>query len=165
LIILGIDPGLANIGYGVIDKDGDSLKVVDYGCIITKSNQEYMKRLEKIYDEVYRLIKDYQPAVMAIEELFFCKNIKTALNVGQARGVIILAGSQGNIKIKEYTPLQIKQAIVGFGHAKKDQVQEMVKLLLHLKDKPYPDDAADALAVAICHAHCFKMETLKEANT
>ncbi|MDI6786244.1 MAG: crossover junction endodeoxyribonuclease RuvC [bacterium] len=161
MLILGIDPGLANTGYGIINHNGNSLQIVTYGCIVTSSNKEYSGRLNKIYDKVSELIESYKPTVMAVEELFFCKNAKTALNVGQARGVIILAGSKQNIKIKEYTPLQIKQAVTGFGYAKKDQVQEMVKLLLNLKKPLYPDDAADALAAAICCAHNLKTDTLE----
>lgn len=160
MLILGIDPGLATTGYGIINCNGNNLEIVTYGSIVTSKDKEYSKRLKKVYDEICKLIENFKPTVMAVEELFFCKNIKSALNVGQTRGVIILAGSKKNIEVREYTPLQIKQAITGFGWAKKNQVQEMVKLLLNLKEHPCPDHAADALAAAICCAHSLKIENL-----
>lgn len=160
MLILGIDPGLATTGYGIINCKGNNLEIVAYGSIATPKDKEYSKRLKKIYDEICKLIENFKPTVMAVEELFFCRNIKSALNVGQARGVIILAGSKKNIEVREYTPLQIKQAITGFGRAKKNQVQEMVKLLLNLKEHLCPNHAADALAAAICCAHSLKIENL-----
>lgn len=162
MLILGIDPGLATTGYGIINGKGNNLEIVTYGSITTPKDKEYSKRLKKIYDEICKLIESFKPTIMAIEELFFCRNVKSALNVGQARGVIILAGSKKNIEVREYTPLQIKQAITGFGRANKNQVQEMVKLLLNLKYCPCPDHAADALAAAICCAHSLKIENLRK---
>jgi crossover junction endodeoxyribonuclease RuvC len=159
---MGIDPGLATTGYGIISNKGENLSLITYGCINTKSRKEFSQRLIKIYEGVNRLIEEFKPSIMAIEELFFCRNIKTALSVGQAKGVILLAASLRNLEIREYTPLEVKQAITGFGQAKKIQVQEMVKVLLHLREMPYPDDAADALAIAICHAHGRKLQAFRE---
>ncbi len=153
-IILGIDPGFAIVGYGLLEKKEDnSLKVIDYGVIRTAPKHSFPIRLESIYKNLSKIIDKYKPTKMAVEELFFAKNVKTAIEVGQARGVIILTGIQANIPISEFTPLQIKQAVVSYGRAEKKQVQEMVKLLLSLKTIPRPDDAADALAVAICCAN------------
>ena len=152
MVILGIDPGIAIVGYGVIECIGNIYKPVEYGCITTDSKLDFPDRLKIIYDEMIKIIDTYNPIDMAIEELFFNKNTKTALKVGQARGVEILAAINQNIGIYEYTPLQIKQAIVGYGRAEKRQVQEMVKVLLNLNDIPKPDDVADALAVALTHS-------------
>lgn len=149
--ILGIDPGLAIVGYGVIDMLGNKFKIVDYGCIITDKDTDFPERLKYIYDSMNYLIEKYSPDELAIEELFFNKNVKTAIAVGQARGVQVLAGINNNLDIYEYTPLQIKQAVAGYGRADKKQIQEMVKVLLNLKEIPKPDDAADALAVSLCH--------------
>lgn len=158
MIILGIDPGIAIVGYGVIECIGNRLKVLDYGTILTESNQFFPDRIKKIYDNLLEIIDRHNPEDLAVEELFFNKNVKTAIKVGQARGVEILAGVNRGLKVYEYTPLQIKQGIVGYGRAEKHQVQEMVKVLLNLKDIPKPDDAADALAVAICHASSLKFK-------
>lgn len=151
--ILGIDPGTATTGYGVIDRDATGYKLVDYGCILTPPDKEMPKRLEMIYQGIGELIDTFKPDEMAIEELFFNRNITTAITVGQARGVLLLGASQKGIKIAEYTPLQVKQAIAGYGKADKKQVQFMIKTMLKLKDVPKPDDAADALAIAICHSN------------
>ena len=151
--ILGIDPGFAIVGYGVIDYENGKYKTVDYGKITTPAGMDMPLRLKEVYDGVLRLIEMYKPDVLAIEELFFNTNVKTAIAVGHARGVIVLAAANSGIKINEYTPLQIKQAVVGYGRADKNQVQQMVKLFLGLKEVPKPDDTADALAVAICHAN------------
>lgn len=153
MIILGIDPGTATTGYGIIKKERDKLFCLDNGCILTSSKEIFEKRLEKIYNETEKLIKKWNPDIMAIENLFFFKNEKTAFSVGQARGVIILAGIKGHLEIFEPTPLEVKQAVSGYGRADKTQIQKMVKLLLNLKDIPKPDDAADALAVAITCAN------------
>ncbi len=153
--ILGIDPGLATIGYAVVDKETNHFDVLEYGVIKTSADKKDTKRLEIIHYNIEELIKEFRPEQMAVEELFFNKNVKTAIAVGQARGVILLAGSQAGLKVAEYTPLQIKQAVVGYGRADKNQVQQMVKSLLNLAELPKPDDAADALAVAICHGHVF----------
>lgn len=155
MIILGIDPGLALVGYGVIEYKGNKYKAIDYGCIRTDAKTMFPERLKIIYDEMLMLIDKYNPEELAIEELFFNKNVKTAIKVGQARGVEILSAKNKGLNIYEYTPLQIKQAVTGYGRADKAQVQEMVKMLLNLKKIPKPDDAADALAVAICHSSCL----------
>lgn len=151
--ILGIDPGFAIVGYGVIDYENGKYKTVDYGKITTPAGMDMPLRLKEVYDGVLRLIELFKPDVLAIEELFFNTNVKTAIAVGHARGVIVLAAANSGIKINEYTPLQIKQAVVGYGRADKNQVQQMVKMFLGLKEVPKPDDTADALAVAICHAN------------
>ncbi|HHU91971.1 MAG TPA: crossover junction endodeoxyribonuclease RuvC [Halanaerobiaceae bacterium] len=153
MLILGIDPGLAIVGYSLIEKKGNKYRVCDYGVIKTSAGETNSQRLLNIYQELTDLINTYQPEEMAVEELFFNKNAKTAIEVGQARGVILLAGAQAGIKVAEYTPLQVKQSVVGYGRATKDQVQQMVKALLNLSSLPKPDDAADALAVAICHGN------------
>jgi crossover junction endodeoxyribonuclease RuvC len=160
MIILGIDPGLAIVGYGVIEYSGNKYTAIDYGCIITESNINLPERLKIIYEELSDLIDKYNPEDIAMEELFFNKNVKTAIKVGQARGVEILAAVNKGKAIYEYTPLQIKQSVVGYGRAEKMQVQEMVKLLLNLKKIPKPDDAADALAVAICHSSCLNFKDM-----
>ncbi|NBI06944.1 crossover junction endodeoxyribonuclease RuvC [Senegalia massiliensis] len=160
--IFGIDPGIAIVGYGVIDYKGNNFKVVDYGVITTPASMSPQQRLKKVYDELTNILIEYKPDAVAIEELFFNKNVKTAIQVGQARGVEILAVMNQNIDLFEYTPLQVKQGVVGYGRAKKKQVQEMVKLLLNLKEIPKPDDAADALAVAISHAHSGQFDKLFE---
>jgi crossover junction endodeoxyribonuclease RuvC len=151
--VLGIDPGYAIVGFGFIDKQGHKLVPVQYGSIQTESTTDSAVRLQEIYEALVHLIDKYKPDAMAIEKLFFNKNVTTALTVGQARGVLMLAAVQKGIPIAEYTPLQVKQAIVGYGKAEKKQVQEMVRMFLKLAEVPKPDDVADALAIAICHAH------------
>jgi crossover junction endodeoxyribonuclease RuvC len=153
VIIFGIDPGIAIVGYGVVDYTGNKFKVIDYGAITTEANESFPNRLKLVYDELSILLEKYKPDAVAIEELFFNKNVKTAIIVGQARGVQLLAAVNKGLELYEYTPLQVKQGVVGYGRAEKKQVQEMVKLILNLKKVPKPDDVADALAVAICHAH------------
>ncbi|HMA58872.1 MAG TPA: crossover junction endodeoxyribonuclease RuvC [Halanaerobiales bacterium] len=155
MIILGIDPGLATTGYGVIKKKGNSFELIAYDTIKTSPDQTDVDRLSNLYEELLLLIDKYEPEHIAVEELFFNKNVKTAIRVGQARGVILLAGSQKGIEVAEYTPLQVKQAVVGYGRASKNQVQQMVKALLNLDNIPKPDDAADALAISICHGHSY----------
>lgn len=153
-VILGIDPGIADTGYGVIQKNKDgSLKSLDYGTIKTSSKLNLPERLVILGKALDKLIKKYQPEVVGVEQLFFCKNVKTALTVGQARGVILYVIQQNNLPVSEFTPLQIKQAVSTYGQASKLQVQKMVKLILNLDKIPKPDDAADALAVAICSAN------------
>lgn len=156
MIILGIDPGTALTGYGLIEKQTDNLKIIDYGCIETKPDFSTSERLNKLDQELAGLIKKYKPNRMAVEDIFFFKNLKTAVKVSQARGVILARAAQMKIPISEYTPLQIKQAVACYGRAEKSQVQKMVKILLNLKEIPKPDDAADALAAAICCAHSVK---------
>lgn len=153
MIILGLDPGTAITGYGVITSDGEMLQAVTFGVITTSSEWALPRRLQHIYAELTALMARYQPTDAVIETLFFNKNVRTALSVGQARGVALLAAAHAGITIHEYTPLQIKQAVAGYGRADKQQIQQMVRLLLHLDTLPQPDDAADALAMAICHAH------------
>ncbi len=156
MIILGMDPGLALSGYGIIEYIGNKFKVIDYGCVVTESTMDFPKRLRHIYEEYIKMIDKYKPDAIAVEELFYNKNAKTAIAIGEARGVHLLAGQMKEVALYEYTPLQIKQGIVGYGRAEKKQVQEMVKMILNLEKIPKPDDAADGLAVAICHAHCLK---------
>ena len=149
-IILGIDPGIADTGYGVIRDDGGRLTCLACGSIKTAAGLDLVWRLEILYKELNLLIKKYQPELAAIEQLFFNKNVRTALIVGQARGVALLALAQNKLPIIEFTPSQVKQAVSSYGQASKLQVQKMVKLILNLKELPRPDDAADALAIAIC---------------
>jgi crossover junction endodeoxyribonuclease RuvC len=157
--ILGIDPGIAIVGFGFIDKIGSKLVPVQYGSIQTEAHKDPGLRLKEVYDATVQLIAKYKPEALAIEKLFFNRNVTTAFTVGQARGVMILAGVQAGLPIAEYTPLQVKQAVVGYGKAEKRQVQEMVKILLKLSAVPKPDDVADALAVAICYAHSSSLQT------
>ena len=157
--ILGIDPGIAIVGFGFIDKIGSKLTPVQYGSIQTEAHTDPAVRLKDVYEATTQLIEKYKPDALAIEKLFFNRNVTTAFTVAQARGVIILAGVQAGLPVAEYTPLQVKQAVVGYGKAEKHQVQEMVKIFLKLAKVPKPDDVADALAVAICHAHSSAMQT------
>lgn len=158
MIILGVDPGTAITGYGIIRADDDQPELIAYGAITTPSDWLMPRRLEKIFAELSALIAQYQPTDAVIEKLFFSKNVRTALSVGQARGVALLAAQHARLTIHEYTPLQIKQAVVGYGRAEKVQIQQMVRMLLQLDHLPQPDDAADALAIAICHAHTARFE-------
>ena len=153
--ILGIDPGYAIVGYGVLDYDGNKFKVVEYGAITTSADEGMFDRLKSVYDDLCEIIERVKPDFMAIEELFFNSNQKTAINVAQARGVLLLAAMINGVEIYEYTPLQVKQAVVGYGRADKNQVQQMVKLMLGLSQVPKPDDTADAVAIAICHGHSY----------
>jgi len=153
--ILGIDPGTATTGWGVIKKT-KKLNWVGHGLITTPANLSTAERLVKLNREISSLIKKYKPSIAAVEDIFFFKNLKTAIKVSQARGVILLAISKSKIPIVEYTPLQVKQAVACYGRAEKIQVQKMVKILLNLKEIPRPDDAADALAIAICCAHSIR---------
>jgi len=151
--ILGIDPGVARTGYAIIESQmgKDALSVLTLGCIETSKFESFFNRLKIIYAKISDIIEKYNPDVLGIEELFFCKNVKTALQVGQARGAIIVAGVNADLEIASYTPLEVKLAIVGYGKASKQQVQFMVKKLLHLEETPKPDDVADALAIALCY--------------
>ncbi|RNC29696.1 MAG: Crossover junction endodeoxyribonuclease RuvC [Candidatus Dichloromethanomonas elyunquensis] len=153
MLILGIDPGTAIMGYGLIEKKGQKLTPVAYSCWRTPSDLPMPRRLLQLYDSLEDFLLKYSPEVIAVEELFFNRNTTTALSVGQARGVVLLSGAKNKIEVFEYTPLQVKQAVVGYGKADKKQIQYMVKALLSLQESPKPDDTADALAVAICHAH------------
>lgn len=153
MLILGIDPGIAILGYGLVRYEANKFTVVDYGAVTTNAGTQMSKRLTRLYDGLIDIIESHKPDAFAVEELFFNKNIKTALTVGHARGVAVLAGAKSGVPTYEYTPLQVKQAVVGYGRADKCQVQQMVKILLNLKEVPKPDDVADALAVAICHGN------------
>ena len=153
MIILGIDPGLATMGWGVISYDGVKPRLVDYGALITPPDMPMPQRLMSLYDGVEDLCKRYDPDDIAMEELFFCKNVTTAIAVGEARGAAMVAMRKHTNNLFEYTPMQIKQAVTGYGKADKKQVQMMVKMLLSMQEIPKPDDAADGLAIAITHAH------------
>lgn len=160
--ILGIDPGTATTGWGLVNIEGGKMKAQSCGCILTPAKQNQAVRLAHIFSELDNIIKKTKPDVFAIEKLFFINNIKTAMTVGEARGVCLLAAQQNKIPIFEYTPLQVKQSLTGYGKAEKSQIQMMVKNILHLKEIPKPDDMADALAIAITHAHCCGVAGFKE---
>lgn len=158
MIILGIDPGTAITGYGVLDADGSKLKMIETGCVLTDKDLPMPQRLDIVGKGIREVIRKFNPEVMAIEELFYFKNKKTVISVGQARGVAVFIGRSCGVEIREYTPLQVKQAVTGYGRADKRQVQLMVKNILKLEEIPKPDDAADALAVAICCASSINFE-------
>lgn len=158
--VLGIDPGYAIVGYGVIDYEKNKFKVVEYGAITTEAGEDMNMRFKTIHEDLNSIIERTKPDFMAIEELFFNSNQKTAINVAQARGVLLLSALNHNVRIYEYTPLQVKQAVAGYGRAEKKQVQLLVKSLLGLSSVPKPDDTADALAIAICHAHSYNPRVL-----
>lgn len=153
MIVLGIDPGYAIVGYGVVEYYNNHFRVLDFGAITTEAHTPFNERLERIYDCACAIIEKYRPEALAIEKLFFNTNQKTAIDVAQARGTLVLAAQKAKMPIFEYTPLQVKQSVVGYGRAEKKQVQEMTRLMLNLEKIPKPDDAADALAMAICHCH------------
>jgi crossover junction endodeoxyribonuclease RuvC len=160
--VLGIDPGTAITGYGLVEEVRGDLKLVAFGVIRTPADQPLPRRLQLIYHAVSDLAEEWEPEAAAVEELFFSRNVRTAMSVGQARGVALLALADAGLDVAEYTPLVIKQAVTGYGNADKMQVQEMVRLLLELAEVPRPDDAADALAVAICHLHSARLAALSE---
>jgi crossover junction endodeoxyribonuclease RuvC len=160
VLVLGIDPGTAITGYGLVREDDEGLALVACGVINTPAGQSLPARLQVIYQRLADLIREHQPEAAAVEELFFSRNARTALTVGHARGVVLLALADAGLPIHEYKPLQVKQAIAGFGGAEKQQVQEMVRMLLNLEQVPRPDDAADAVAVAVCHIHSARMAAL-----
>lgn len=160
MLVIGIDPGTATTGYGLIQDKEDNLTVVDYGVILTSPELEMSERLQEIYRRLTQLILLHHPESGAVEKLFFQKNVRTALSVGQARGVVLLALAEAKLPVYEYTPLEVKQAVAGFGGAGKKQVQQMVRALLNLNEIPQPDDAADALAIAICHLHTSRWRDL-----
>jgi crossover junction endodeoxyribonuclease RuvC len=164
MIIMGIDPGLASTGYGVVEKEGGQLRSLGYGGINTSSRKPLSARLDKIYSEVKDLIERYGPDLVVLEELFFNTNVRSAMVVGQARGGIILAAAHAGVAVEEYTPLQVKQTLVGHGRADKRQVEYMVRTLLHIEGDIGSSHASDALALAICHAHSERMRgRLEEA--
>lgn len=151
--ILGIDPGYAIVGWGVLDYNRNRFSVVDYGAITTQAGLPFDQRLEQIYDEAMAIMDRTHPEVLSMEKLYFTNNKTTGIDVAQARGVLMLACRQHGLEINEYTPMQVKQGVVGYGKAEKRQVMEMTRIILHLNEVPKPDDTADALAMAICHAH------------
>ena len=151
--ILGIDPGFAITGYSIIDYQGNKFKLIDSGAVTTKAGESFPLRLTKIYDDLSMIIDEYKPDAISVEELFFNNNVKTAINVAQARGVVLVVGCQKQIPTYEYTPLQIKQAVAGYGRADKIQVQKMVKAILNVEKLPKLDGTTDSMAAAICHAH------------
>ncbi len=157
MLVLGIDPGLATTGYGLVRQVEGKLQAVACGVVSTPAGQALPQRLQQLYRELTDLVQQYRPDEAAVEELFFSRNVRTAMSVGQARGVTLLALADANLALAEYTPLEIKQAVSGFGRADKRQMQMMVKMLLNLERIPRPDDAADALAVAICHIHSIRL--------
>ncbi len=157
MVILGIDPGTASTGYGILSIDRN-IKVAECGCIHTSADKDMPERLKIIYRRVSDLIKEYHPDEVAVEQIYFSKNSKTAFSIAQARGVIMLSASMAGKKVFDYTPLEVKQTVVGYGRAEKQQVQYMLKDLLHLTEIPSPDDAADALAVALCHYYSRKLK-------
>ena len=153
MVVLGIDPGYAIVGWGVIEFSGSTYKPKAFGAITTQAHTDFNLRLQQIYDDMITILKNSKPDAVAIEKLYFSTNVTTAILVAQARGVILLAAQQCGVKVYEYTPLQVKVAVTGYGKAKKPQVMEMTRRLLHLKEVPKPDDTADALAIAITHTH------------
>lgn len=165
MIIMGIDPGIAIVGYGVIEYSGNKATCIDYGAVTTKAHTPLTDRLLKVSEGLDFLLEKYCPKAVAVEELFFNNNAKTAIAVGQGRGVCLLSAARRDIPVFEYTPLQVKQAVAGYGRADKLQVQNMVKMLLGLKSIPKPDDAADALAIAICHGSSMKFQSLTANKT
>ena len=151
--VLGIDPGTARMGYAVVRQDGSRLNLLSCGVIETTSTSPMPTRLAVLYDALVALIDKFEPTELAVEELFFNRNVQSALSVGQARGVALLAAAHRRLPVYDYTPLQVKESVTGFGRARKEQIQEMVRVLLDLKSVPQPDDAADAAAIGVCHLH------------
>jgi crossover junction endodeoxyribonuclease RuvC len=165
MMVIGIDPGTATTGYGLVQENEDgSLKLIDYGVILTSPGIAMPERLSSLYERLKEILLLHHPESAAVEKLFFQRNVTTAISVGQARGVVLLALSQMKLDVAEYTPLEIKQAVVGYGGARKQQVQQMVRALLDMEEIPRPDDAADALAVAICHLHSAGMRQIYNQN-
>ena len=160
MIVLGVDPGLATLGWGVIEAERGRQRLVDYGCILTTPQQSFPDRLCQIGRDMRALLRQYRPEEIAFEELFFARNVTTALTVGAARGVSLAACAEYTDRLYEYTPMQVKQAVTGTGRADKTQVQAMVRAILSMRETPKPDDAADALAVAITHAHSMRAGAL-----
>lgn len=163
--VLGIDPGTATTGYGIVEESEEGLRALTYGVVTTLPDLPLPRRLQTIYRELRRLVREWQPDAAAVEELYFNMNVRTAMSVGQARGVALLAMADEGLSVTEYGPGEVKQALTGYGGAKKRQMQEMVRMLLGLPAVPRPDDAADALAVAICHLHSARLRALTENNS
>ena len=165
MLAIGIDPGTAITGYGLIKEEPDgSLKIIDYGTIHTSSEMQMPDRLVELYQQLKAIIKLHSPQSGAVEKLFFARNVRTALTVGQARGVVLLALAEAGIPLYEYTPNEVKQSVTGYGAADKNQVQKMVQAILEMDSIPQPDDAADALAVAVCHLHSARLRELEEKS-
>ena len=161
MLVIGIDPGTATTGYGLVKENQDgNLKAIEYGVIVTAADLPMPQRLRELYHQLSEIILLHRPESGAVEKLFFQRNVRTAISVGQGRGIALLALAEADLPVAEYTPLEIKQAVVGYGGADKMQVQQMVRALLNLDDIPRPDDAADALAVAICHLHSARTQAL-----
>ena len=161
MIVLGIDPGYAITGFGLVEYQAGRIRLLDFGVVSTPSGMAFPSRLLSISEALDDLIARHKPDSVAVEELFFSRNTTTAIGTAQARGVAVLAGAKAGLPVFEYTPMQVKVAVTGYGKADKAQVQQMVRVLLNLREIPKPDDAADALAVAICHAHCGpRIETM-----
>ena len=158
MIILGIDPGYAIVGFGILEYNRAQFQVVDYGAVTTPADMDFNSRLLEIYNDLCYILDKFKPDFLAIERLYFTSNQKTAIDVAQARGIVLLAARQRNIEIFEYTPLQVKQSVTGYGKAVKKQMQEMTTRILKLHEIPKPDDTADALAIAICHAHSYNSQ-------
>jgi crossover junction endodeoxyribonuclease RuvC len=158
MLVLGIDPGTARTGFGLVRQDQQKLQMVDFGVITTSPDDPMPLRLGQLHDQLEALLRLHQPDLAAVEQLFFQTNVKSAISVGQARGVALLALAQAGLEVGEYTPNDIKQAVVGYGGADKHQIQEMVRMMLEMEETPKPDDAADALAVAICHIHTYQYQ-------
>lgn len=156
--IIGIDPGYAIVGFGILEYNRAQFQVVDYGAVTTPADMDFNSRLLEIYNDLCYILDKFKPDFLAIERLYFTSNQKTAIDVAQARGIVLLAARQRNIEIFEYTPLQVKQSVTGYGKAVKKQVQEMTTRILKLPEIPKPDDTADALAIAICHAHSYNSQ-------
>jgi crossover junction endodeoxyribonuclease RuvC len=165
MLVIGIDPGTAITGYGIVRENQDgSLSVVDYGAILTASRIPMPERLLELHNQLADILLLHRPQSGAVEKLFFYRNVTTAFSVGQARGIVLLAMAQAGIGVNEYTPLEVKQAVVGYGGADKNQVQQMVRAILELPEVPHPDDAADALAIAICHIHSARLRSLSQSE-
>lgn len=157
MIIMGIDPGFAITGYGIVKYEGNKFSPVEYGAVITKASTPFAQRLLRLDGELSAIMEKYRPEAISVEELFFNKNIKTAIMAAHGRGIALAAAARSGAQVFEYTPLQVKQAVVGYGRAEKAQIQQMVKVILKLPCIPKPDDVADALAVAVCHGHSCKL--------
>jgi crossover junction endodeoxyribonuclease RuvC len=160
--VLGLDPGTATTGWGVVEGDGDALRLVEYDAIITPADRPMPERLRLIYWGLTDILARLRVEAVSVEKLFFNKNVRTALSVGQGRGVALLTAANAGVPVFEYTPLEVKQAIVGYGRATKEQIQQMVRMLLELDHVPHPDDAADALAIAICHLQSARLRMVYE---
>ncbi|GIU82036.1 MAG: crossover junction endodeoxyribonuclease RuvC [Pyrinomonadaceae bacterium] len=159
--VLGIDPGSETLGWGIVEGDNFKYRLVEYGVVKSNRRDKFSKRLLRIFDSVADIIWRFEPKVLSIEEAFYAVNVEVALKLGQVRGIVMLAGEKAGLEIAEYSPRFVKQTIVGYGNAEKQQIQEMVRILLKLKEKPEPHDAADALALAICHLHACKLKNLR----